>query len=67
MKKEVTKKRMSGLPKISTSKILPYQDSKLNVDLDDDNNRPIDLVVTNKESLISLFELMFGTGSHFNK
>lgn len=42
MKKEVTKKRMSGLPKISTSKILPYQDSKLNVDLDDDNNRPID-------------------------
>ena len=42
MKKEVTKKRMIGLPKISTTKILPYQDSKLNVDLDDDNNRPID-------------------------
>jgi hypothetical protein len=65
MKKEVSKKRQNALPKIySTNKMLPYQDSKLNVDLEDDNNRPIDQVVTNKETLISLFELMFGSGAH---
>jgi hypothetical protein len=68
-KREIIKKRASGLilPP-ATTKLLKYSDPyKSGSGDEEDSLMTIDQVVNSKESLIAVFELMFGSGANKGK